>query len=171
MLDRHVFIIGMPGSGKSSLGRRTAKELGLRFIDSDELIGSTIGGTAADFIERYGEPVFRRAETNALAYLTRLPPAIISTGGGIVMKEENRLIMRSWGGIVFNDRPLADILGDIKLDRRPTLRAGGLEKVEQLYRDRIGIYRSAADYTVTNDSGYHAALYSLMRIIREHFNG
>ena len=153
MLDRHVFIIGMPGSGKSSLGRRTAKELGLRFIDSDELIGSTIGGTAADFIERYGEP------------------AIISTGGGIVMKEENRLIMRSWGAIVFNDRPLADILGDIKLDRRPTLRAGGLEKVEQLYRDRIGIYRSAADYTVTNDSGYHAALYSLMRIIREHFNG
>ena len=102
-----------------------------------------------------------------LAELTRAKPMIISTGGGTVMNPENRHIMRSWGSIVLIDRPLEDILGDIKLDRRPDLRPGGLEEVERVYRERIPIYRALADFTLKNDQGYHMALYILTRLVRE----
>ena len=166
-MEKHLFLIGMQGCGKSSLGKRTAKETGVPFADTDAVVAQSAGGTVNDFFEQYGEEAFRRAETNVLAALTRAKPMIISTGGGSVMSRENRLIMRSWGTIVLIDRPLEDILGDIKLDRRPDLRPGGLEEVERIYRERIPIYRELADITLRNDQGYHMALYILTRLVKE----
>ena len=122
-----------------------------------------------EFFEKYGEETFRRAETGALSLLTRERPMIISTGGGTIMNPVNRHIMRAWGAIVLIDRPLEEILSDIKLDRRPTLRDGGLAEVERVYNERIGVYRSLADITVRNDQGYHMAVYTLTRLIRERF--
>ena len=166
-MDKHLFLIGMQGCGKSSLGKRTAKETGVPFADTDAMVAQSDGCTVNEFFERYGEETFRRAETNALVALTRARPMIISTGGGTVMNPVNRHIMRAWGTIVLIDRPLEDILGDIKLDRRPDLRPGGLEEVERVYRERIPIYRSLADITLRNDQGYHMALYILTRLVRE----
>ena len=120
-----------------------------------------------EFFEKYGEETFRRAETNALAALTYARPMIISTGGGTVMNPINRHIMRSWGTIVLIDRPLEDILSDIKLDRRPTLRDGGLAEVERVYKERLPVYRELADITLKNDQGYHMAVYILTRLVRE----
>ena len=131
MLDRHLFMIGMQGCGKSSLGKRAAREAGIPFADTDALVAQSANCTVNEFFERYGEETFRRAETNALVALTYARPMIISTGGGTVMNPVNRQIMRSWGTIVLIDRPLEEILGDIKLDRRPTLRDGGLAEVEK----------------------------------------
>ena len=169
MPDRHIFLIGMQGCGKSSLGKRVARETGLSFADTDAMVAGSAGGTVNDFFARYGEETFRRAETGALVKLTRMRPMMISTGGGTVMNPENRHIMRSWGMIVLIDRPLEDILTDIKLDRRPTLRDGGLEEVERVYRERISVYRQLADITLRNDQGYHMAVYTLSRIVRERF--
>ena len=166
-MHKHLYLIGMQGCGKSSLGKRTAKETGVPFADTDALVAGSAGGTVNDFFARYGEEAFRRAETRVLAELTRAKPMIISTGGGTVMNPENRHIMRSWGTIVLIDRPLEDILGDIKLDRRPDLRPGGLEEVERVYRERIPIYRALADVTLRNDQGYHMALYILTRLVKE----
>ena len=87
MLNRHVFLIGMPGAGKSSLGRRAANELGLPFIDMDQRILELLGcATTAEVFSRFGENAFRVAETNLLIHLTREQPAIVSTGGGTVMR-------------------------------------------------------------------------------------
>ena len=169
MLDRHIFMIGMQGCGKSSLGKRVARETGIPFADTDALVAQSADCTVNEFFERYGEDLFRRAETNALAALTYARPMIISTGGGTVMNPENRHIMRSWGTIVLIDRPLEEILGDIKLDRRPTLRDGGLAEVEKRYRERIPVYRELADITLKNNQGYHMAVYTLVRLIRERF--
>ena len=169
MPDRHIFLIGMQGCGKSSLGKRTAKETGVPFADTDALVAGSAGGTVNDFFARYGEEAFRRAETRVLAELTRAKPMIISTGGGSVMNPENRHIMRSWGTIVLIDRPLEDILGDIKLDRRPDLRDGGLAEVERTYREQMPVYRDLADVTVRNDKGYHMAVYTLSRLVTERF--
>ena len=166
-MHKHLYLIGMQGCGKSSLGKRTAKETGVPFADTDALVAGSAGGTVNDFFAHYGEEAFRRAETRVLAELTRAKPMIISTGGGSVMNPENRHIMRSWGTIVLIDRPLEDILGDIKLDRRPDLRPGGLEEVERVYRERIPIYRALADVTLRNDQGYHMALYILTRLVKE----
>ena len=169
MPDRHIFLIGMQGCGKSSLGKRVAQETGLSFMDTDAMVAASAGCTVNEFFEKYGEETFRRAETGALSLLTRERPMIISTGGGTIMNPVNRHIMRAWGAIVLIDRPLEEILSDIKLDRRPTLRDGGLAEVERVYNERIGVYRSLADITVRNDQGYHMAVYTLTRLIRERF--
>ena len=169
MPDRHIFLIGMQGCGKSSLGKRVARETGLSFMDTDAMVAASAGCTVNEFFEKYGEETFRRAETGALSLLTREPPMIISTGGGTIMNPVNRHIMRAWGAIVLIDRPLEEILSDIKLDRRPTLRDGGLAEVERVYNERIGVYRSLADITVRNDQGYHMAVYTLSRLMKERF--
>ena len=169
MPDRHIFLIGMQGCGKSSLGKRVARETGLSFMDTDAMVAASAGCTVNEFFEKYGEETFRRAETGALSLLTRERPMIISTGGGTIMNPVNRHIMRAWGAIVLIDRPLEEILSDIKLDRRPTLRDGGLAEVERVYNERICVYRSLADITVRNDQGYHMAVYTLTRLIRERF--
>ena len=168
-MDRHIFLIGMQGCGKSSLGKRVAREAGLSFADTDAMVAGSAGGTVNDFFARYGEETFRKAETGALALLTRMKPMMISTGGGTVMNPVNRHIMRCWGTIVLIDRPLEEILTDIKLDRRPTLRDGGLSEVERVYHERIQVSRDLADLVVRNDQGYHMAVYTLTRLVRERF--
>ena len=168
-MDRHIFLIGMQGCGKSSLGKRVARETGIPFADTDALVAQSANCTVNEFFERYGEETFRRAETAALTVLTYARPMIISTGGGTIMNPVNRKIMRSWGAIVLIDRPLEEILGDIKLDRRPTLRDGGLAEVERIYHERIPVYRELADVVLKNNQGYHMAVYTLVRLIRERF--
>ena len=172
MMTRHVFLIGMPGCGKSSLGRRVANNLRLPYVDMDARIVQTAGcATVAELFERYGETAFRNAETNMLIQLTREEPSIVSTGGGTVLRENNRRIMRNHGIILLIDRPLEQILSDIKLDRRPLLAQKGLGEVERLYRERIEIYRSVADVVLDNGNGYYAGMTGMERILRSLFAG
>ena len=170
MLERHIYIIGMPGSGKSSLGRKVSSMLRIPFVDTDQRIVSAMGCSMQEIIDRYGEPAFRTAETNMLIHLTREQPSIISTGGGMVMREINRQIMRNHGVIIFIDRPLEDIMSDIKLDRRPTLAEKGLSEVERLYHERIDTYRAAADAVLDNSYGYHAGVAGMEKLLRSMFN-
>lgn len=170
MLDRHIFIIGMPGSGKSSLGKRVAGQLHVPYVDTDARISEGTGCTIQQIFDRYGEQAFRNAETNVLIQLSRETPSLISTGGGMVMREDNRAIMRNHGLIVLIDRPLEDILSDIKLDRRPMLAQKGMGEVERLYYERIETYRRAADYVLDNSHGYHAGVYGLDKLIRTLFH-
>ena len=172
MMTRHVFLIGMPGCGKSSLGRRVANNLRLPYVDMDARIVQTAGcASVAELFERYGEAAFRNAETNMLIQLTREEPSIVSTGGGTVLRENNRRIMRNHGIILLIDRPLEQILSDIKLDRRPLLAQKGLGEVERLYRERIEIYRSVADVVLDNGNGYYAGMTGMERILRSLFAG
>lgn len=166
MMYRHVFLIGMPGSGKSSLGRRVAGNLGIPYVDTDARIARAVGLSVPELFERYGEEAFRHAETNVLIQLTREPPALVSTGGGMVLREENRRIMRNHGLIVLIDRPLRDIMSDIKLDRRPLLAQKGLGEVERLYHERIDTYRAAADAVLDNGRGYQAGMSTLEQYLR-----
>lgn len=166
MLERHIFLIGMPGSGKSSLGKKVAANLRLPYVDTDQRIVSSVGCTVPDIFERYGEQAFRNAETNILIQLTREQPGLISTGGGMIMRDVNRAIMRNHGIIVLIDRPLAHIRSDIKLDRRPLLARKGLEEVDRLYEERLPFYRSIADAVLDNSHGYYPGVAGLEKLIR-----
>lgn len=169
MINRHVFLIGMPGCGKSSLGKRVAANIGLPYVDTDQRIEQVFGCSTSEIFAQYGEQAFRNAETNMLAYLTREPGSIVSTGGGMVLRENNREIMRNHGVIVLIDRPLEDIMSDIKLNRRPLLAQKGLPEVERLYHERIDIYRAVADAILDNGHGYYPGLNGLEKLIRTMF--
>ena len=169
MIDRHVFLIGMAGSGKSSLGKKTASRLRLPYIDTDTRITQVLGMPVTDIFAQYGEDAFRNAETNTLINLMDEPPSLISTGGGAVLNPVNFEIMRNQGIIVLVDRPLEQILSDIKLDRRPLLAAKGIDEVPRMYNARIDRYRKAADLVLDNSFGYISGVNSLERMLRQYF--
>ena len=169
MLDMHIFLIGMPGSGKSSLGKRVAHAMGLPYVDMDSAITEAFGCPVTEIFARWGEDAFRCAETNLLIRLYGAEPSIVSTGGGTVLRETNRALMRNMGLIVLVDRPLDQIMGDIKLDRRPLLAQKGLPEVERRYQERIGMYRAAADAVLRNDGGYYSGLEEMQRLLRWRF--
>lgn len=166
-MNRHIFLIGMPGSGKSSLGRRTANRMGIPYIDTDHVISQAAAMTIQEIFTNMGEQAFRNGETNILMDLVDKAPAIVSTGGGMVLREENRKIMQNHGVIILVDRPLEQILSDIKLDRRPMLAEKGIEEVPRLYEERIPIYREIADAVLDNSKGYYPGLSALEHLIRE----
>ena len=157
----HIFLVGMAGCGKSTLGLRLAQALGLPFVDTDQRVSEIMGMTVNDIYTALGEEFFRNAETAVLAEMACVQPCVISTGEGTVLTEENITIMKNHGIILFIDRPLDQILSDIKMDRRPTLRGGTHEDVIVQYSARIGYYRSAADYRLDNSHGYQYGLYAL----------
>ena len=169
MIDRHVFLIGMAGSGKSSLGKKTASRLRLPYIDTDTRITQVLGMPVTDIFAQYGEDAFRNAETNTLINLMDEPPSLISTGGGAVLNPVNFEIMRNQGIIVLVDRPLEQIMSDIKLDRRPLLAAKGIDEVPRMYNARIDRYRKAADLVLDNSFGYISGVNSLERMLRQYF--
>lgn len=169
MLTRHIYLIGMPGSGKSSLGRKVAANLRLPFTDVDQRIQEAFGCTVGEIFAEHGEEAFRTVETNMLIQLTRETPGIISTGGGLVMRPINQTIMKASGVIVLIDRPLEMIKSDIKLDRRPMLAKKGLEGVDELYEKRIDTYHAAADMAIHNEGSYHEGVSELQKLILTRF--
>ncbi len=149
----HLALVGMMGSGKSTLGRRAAAELGRGFVDLDIEIEDRERTTIPDLFER-GESVFRYAETSALAaVLARSEPLVIATGGGVVTVAENRrLLMERAYTVWLSAAPgvLAERVGDG--EGRPLLDGDPHERLVTLLRDRQDLYRMAADQVLEVDS-------------------
>ncbi len=162
----HIFIVGMAGAGKTSLGRKLAQNMDLRFVDTDQRVCEMLGMPSVSAIyAALGEDIFRNAETGALMELAGEDPCIVSTGGGICNDSMNVTIMKNHGIIIFIDRPLDQILSDIKTDRRPTLSGGSHEDVIDEYSRQIGFYRAAADYRLDNSKGFPTGLKNLTDLV------
>lgn len=170
MLNRQIFLTGMPGSGKSALGRRAAKEVGTPFIDLDSWIEERAGISIPEIFEKYGEAGFRRMETGALTFLTRTPPGIIALGGGAAMNGVNRKIMRNYGSVLLIDRPVERILSDLDAENRPLLKEDPEGKLRELYDQRMPTYRQLADVTIRNDGEFQTTLNLLVRALKERYH-
>lgn len=167
MMDRHIFLVGMPGSGKSALGRRVAMKLQMPYLDTDTYLTERTGMNTAQIYEIYGEQAFRDGETRLLQELINATPGVISTGGGVALRLENQRIMKNHGFVVLIDRPIDDIMVDIRAEKRPLLAQKGREEIERIYDERMPIYRSIADITLDNGNGFHNGLSGLENVVRQ----
>ena len=141
---RNIVLIGMPGSGKSTVGRILSERLGRAFLDTDAEIEKQEGTAIADIFRTFGEPAFRDMESLVIRSLSGAGGRILSTGGGAVLREANTDRLRANGILVFLDRSPDSLRPSGK---RPL--ADTEDKILKLYRDRLPIYKAAADLTVT----------------------
>lgn len=144
----NIVLIGMPGSGKSTVGRRLARLLDRPFVETDALVEAREGRAIPELFARGGEDAFRAAETRAVRAAAAMDGAVISTGGGAVLRAENMEVLSAGGVVLFLDRAPEEIAGEDH-GGRPLL-AGGRERVFALYTARIPLYRKYAQYTVKN---------------------
>ena len=141
---RKIVLIGPMGAGKTTLGKKLAKELGLEFIDTDKLVASEHGAIIKIF-ETHGEEYFRELESAALRRALD-QGGVIATGGGVVLRESNRQML---GGstVIFLDTTADHVLGKVNLQKRPLLKDNP-ERWGQIYAEREAIYRSLATHTI-----------------------
>ncbi len=148
-MSSRIFLIGSRGSGKTTVGRALADRLGWAFVDADVLLEARAGKTIARIFADDGEPAFRDRESTILAELAGWRDHVIATGGGIVLRPENRAILRTgfvaWlqvsAGLAWERMQADPTTGD----RRPNLTpAGGLLEVQTILTAREPLYREAA---------------------------
>ncbi|BBU68144.1 MAG: shikimate kinase [Rhodocyclaceae bacterium] len=151
----NIFLVGLMGAGKSTVGRILARRLSKRFVDTDHEIEKRNGVTIPVIFEIEGEEGFRRREQELLADLAQEQGLVLSTGGGIVLKSENREVLRNHGFVVYlNARP--ELLADrTKHDRsRPLLNVEDpLTRLRELHAVRDPLYREVAHAVVETGRG------------------
>ena len=155
VLPENIFLVGLMGAGKSTVGRILSRRLGKRFVDTDHEIEKRNGVTIPVIFEIEGEDGFRRREQEVLADLAQEQGLVLSTGGGIVLKPENRETLRNHGFVVYlNARP--ELLAErTKHDRtRPLLNVDDpLTRLRELHAVRDPLYREVAHAVVETGRG------------------
>jgi shikimate kinase len=163
-MKNKVVLIGMPGCGKSTIGRLVSKELNFSFVDMDKYIEDMTSKTIPQLFEQ-GEEYFRDFETLACKELSEKSNILISSGGGVVKRKENIEILKKEAYIIFIDRPLGELVNDIDITKRPLLKEGK-EKLIKLYEERYEIYKLSADEIVKNDKSINATINIIKEFIR-----
>lgn len=151
--NKSLVIVGMPGSGKSSVGRQLAKQVGLPFADSDAEIERAAGMKIVEIFAQQGEPEFRRQEQEAIARLINGPPMVLATGGGAFMSEATRQLIKQRAISIWLNAPLEQLQLRTATDRkRPLLQqdADKLTALRKLLAQREAIY-ATADLTIISD--------------------
>lgn len=143
---RNIFLIGMPSSGKSSVGKKLAEMTGKEFEDTDAMLVKRFGEPIADYIRKSGEKAFRDAESEVIAEAAKERGKVIATGGGAILRKENVREMKRNGVTVFLDRDLFLLTAT---SDRPL--SSTKEALERLYSERFPIYEKAADVTVKSN--------------------
>jgi shikimate kinase len=146
-------LVGLMGSGKSSLGRRIAKKLNLQLIDLDDYIVDKAGCSIPEIFSKYGEAGFRAMETEALREMIG-KRAVIATGGGIVMSEENRVLLKNNPPVIWLKASPEFLAGRIDGDsNRPLVAVGNtLNKLKELAEIRNPLYQECADFCLPRDN-------------------
>lgn len=143
---KNIVLIGMPGSGKTTVGKMLAESLSMEFIDSDAVIIEKTGREISDIFADEGEKAFRKIESEVISELSGRTGCIIATGGGAVLDAENVRNLSKNGKIYFIDRPPENL---VPTSDRPT--ASSIEAIKKRYDERISIYRKSADKIICAD--------------------
>jgi len=145
-----IALVGMPGSGKSTVGRHLARQLGLRFVDSDTEIERRIGMPIKDYFSLHGEEAFRDEEQAVIDELSAQPDLLLATGGGAVLRPSNRDALHSRTHVFYLRSTPEELHRRLRHDtHRPLLQVEDpLRRLRDLYRDRDPLYRRTAHFVV-----------------------
>ena len=161
-----IFLVGPMGSGKSTVGRALAKKIGYKFLDSDREIEARCGVDIPTIFDYEGEAGFRDRETRMINELTKLPGIILATGGGSILREENRTYLKDRGHVILLKVDIKEQLRRVAFDsNRPLLQTDDpAARLKALMEEREPIYKSVADVEISTDSRrmYHV----VTRILR-----
>lgn len=148
---QNIVLVGMPGCGKTTVGKALAEHLNRPFFDADEEILKQTGKSAAAWIEACGEAVFRQKETEVLESLCKQSGTVIATGGGAVTVPENADILRQNSIVFFINRDVSAL----PVEGRPLSKATALS---EMYEVRLPLYRGVCDYEIAADDGVDAVV-------------
>jgi shikimate kinase len=152
--ERHLVFVGLMGSGKTTVGKRCAEELGRPFVDTDDLVEASAGQTVAELFATVGEVGFRAVERQAVSDACASPvPVVIACGGGAVLDPDNRRHLQGSGCVVWLQAPAASLADRIgSTSARPLLANGNPEvTLERLATLRAGTYAAVAEAVVDTD--------------------
>ena len=166
----NLYLVGMMGAGKTTIGRLIARRLKLRFVDCDQEIERRCGVKVPLIFEIEGEPGFRAREAQVVAELTGLEGIVLATGGGAVLAEENRRRLAARGTVVYLCARPEDLYERVRQDRnRPLLATPDpLGRLRELYAERDPLYRALADLVIdTGRQSVQALARSLVEQLTE----
>lgn len=146
---KNIALIGMPGCGKSTLGKMLSKKIEMEIIDIDKYIEEQEKKTISEIFE-IGEEYFRDIESKYVSKISEYVGNVICTGGGIIKREVNIKNLKKNSIIVFIDRPLECIINDVDIDSRPLLR-DNKEKIYKLFQERYELYKKYSDIHILNN--------------------
>jgi shikimate kinase len=149
----NLFLVGLPGAGKSTLGRQLARRLNKHFVDADAELEQRLGVSIPTIFEIEGEAGFRDREEATLADLTQLVDVVLSTGGGAVLRPANRVRLKENGTVVYLHADPAVLWERVRHSRnRPLLQTGDpRNRLATLYGERDALYREVADHIINSD--------------------
>ena len=159
--ERNVILIGMPGCGKTTLGRLLAERLSRPAFDSDAEIERQTGRTVPDIFAKDGEDAFRALETECIASLLERDGIVLSVGGGAV--ERNAALLRGGGLVVYIERSVPSILRTLE-GGRPLLEGDAEARLRELYQRRRGLYETTCHARVRNEAAWEAVLGELAAV-------
>ncbi len=156
MTTEHVVLVGLMGTGKTTVGKRVARELGRRFVDSDAEIEGLHGRSVRDIFESSGEPAFRKIESELLEQLLASDVAVVlATGGGVVLAERNRRLLKQTRHVVWLRAEVGTLESRLRatkgLARRPLLDGDLRQRLEVLSYERGDLYREVATSIIDVD--------------------
>lgn len=145
-----ISLVGMPGSGKSTVGKQLARQLGRPFADSDHEIERRIGMPIKAYFEQHGEAAFRELEEQVIAGLCERADLVLATGGGAVLRPANRRALAAAGPVVYLRSTPDELFRRLRHDtQRPLLQvADPLRRLRELFRERDPLYRDAAQFVI-----------------------
>ena len=159
-----LVLVGLPGSGKSTVGRQLARRLGLPFVDSDHVIEERLGCSIREYFEREGEDRFRDLEESVIDDLTRQHHGVLATGGGAVLRPANRQRLHERGQVIYLCSSPEDVFRRLRHDAtRPLLQVKDpLGRLRDLYTARDPPYREAAHHVIETGRPSVATLVNLI---------
>lgn len=163
-MKSNIILVGMPGCGKTTIGKLLAKRLEYEFCDLDEYIINKENMSIDEMFEK-GEEYFRDIESRSVFDVSKFKQTVVSTGGGVIKRQENIELLEKSGLIIFIDRPIENIISDVDTDSRPLLKEGK-EKLYNLLEERYKFYQECSDIEIINDGDIEKLIEKIAVILK-----